>query len=85
MSRIVTASIKHEVAYKELNELLARHAGELSAIELLAIAANLVGKIIAMQDQRVTSPAHATKTVSVNIEMGNAQAIREIQLIKGSA
>ena len=44
-------------------------------MEILAIAANMVGKLVAMQDQRVVTPAIAMETVAKNIEVGNKQVI----------
>lgn len=69
---------EHEILYQELAALLKRQADKgLSAIEVLAIAANMVGKLIAMQDKRTVTNAMALKTVSENIEAGNAEAIAQ--------
>lgn len=75
------AEAKHEIAYQELNALLQKLADEhnLSAVELLATACNLVGKMIAMQDQRTMSRDRAMRIVAVNIEIGNAQCIAELK------
>jgi hypothetical protein len=67
------AKPEHEVLYQELCELVNRHARELTPLEILAIAANMVGKIVAMQDQRVTTPEIAMQTIAKNIEFGNRQ------------
>lgn len=69
---------EHEVFYQDLVKLLDKHAGKLPAIEMLAVAANLVGKLLAMQDQRKVTPALAVETVARNIEQGNQQAIEEL-------
>lgn len=73
---------EHEVAYQDLCQLVNKHAGKLTAIELLAVAANMVGKIVAMQDQRTTTPEMAMKVVSENIEFGNRTVI---ELLANSA
>lgn len=62
---------EHEVAYQDLCQLVNKHAGKLTTIELLAVAANMVGKIVAMQDQRTTTPEAAMEVVAANIEHGN--------------
>ncbi len=72
-SRMATPT--HEVAYQDLCSILNKHAGHLTAIEMLAIAANMVGKIVAMQDQRVTTSEMAMAVVAENIEAGNKQVI----------
>ena len=69
------AKPEHEVLYQEITALVTRHARQLSPIEILAVASNMVGKLVAMQDQRVVTPAIAMETVSKNIEVGNKQAI----------
>lgn len=73
------AKPEHEIAYQELTEILRKHAGHLSGVEMLAIAANMVGKIIAMQDQRKVSPAMAMEIVARNIEVGNKHIIGNIK------
>lgn len=76
---------EHEVAYQELNALIGKHAAQVSAVEMLAIAANVVGKIIALQDQRTMTPDKAMTIVAINIELGNQQVLDELQKSKGSA
>jgi hypothetical protein len=79
------ANPEHEVAYNDLTELLRKHAGHVSAIEMLAIAANLVGKLVALQDQRKVTPAMALKIVGMNVEVGNLQAIEQLSKSVGNA
>ena len=82
------AKPEHEIAYQEIVSLIRRQTDKhgLSAMELLAVAANMLGKIIALQDQREVTPAMALKTVAANIEMGNGQAINELRVeVGGSA
>lgn len=72
------AKPEHEVAYQDLCQLMNKNAGRLSPVELLAVAANMLGKLIALQDQRTTTPAMAMKVVSANIEHGNQSVIAEL-------
>lgn len=76
-------SVKHQVAYDSVLALVKSQVPGISAVELLAIAANLVGKLIAMQDQRAVSVEMALKIVSENVEMGNAQMYKELIRTKG--
>ena len=75
------AEAKHEIAYQELNALLKKLADEhnVTAVELLAIACNMVGKLIAMQDQRTMSRDRAMRILAVNVEVGNRQVIDELR------
>lgn len=57
----------------------------LTPAEMLAIAANMVGKLVAMQDQRTMTPAVAMEIISKNIEYGNQQVIEELSKSAGSA
>lgn len=83
--KIHVANPAHEVAYQELIALLNKHADHLSAMEMLAVAANLVGKLIAMQDQRTVSTDQAFKTVTRNIEMGNRSVFEQLAKSQGRA
>lgn len=71
--KIITAKPEHEVAYQDLCALVSKHAHEVTAEEILAIACNMVGKIIALQDQRTMSRERALELAIHNIEMGNSQ------------
>lgn len=74
----VLARPEHEVAYQDLVTLLRKHSEKISAEEMLGIAANLVGKLIAMQDQRTMTRDRALAIVSANLEAGNAMVLDEI-------
>lgn len=76
---------EHEVAYQELVALVRRHAGKLSSLELLAVAANMVGKLVAMQDQRTVTPAEAMDVVLKNMEHGNQQVVTQLEQHQGTA
>lgn len=78
------AKPQHEVAYQDICTLIAKHK-ELPAIEILAIAANMVGKLVALQDQRSVTPAMAMEIVAKNLECGNEQALAEVLNSKGRA
>lgn len=83
MKRIATQP-EHEVAYQDVVALLLRHQ-KLSPIELVAIVANLLGKLIALQDQRAYTPDEVMRIVDRNIENGNRQALAELQRTEGNA
>jgi uncharacterized protein YejL (UPF0352 family) len=79
------AKPQHEVAYQELAALLKKHAdaGGLSGLEILAVAANMVGKMVALQDQRLVSPKLAMEVVAQNIEHGNRQVLEQLEQSAG--
>jgi len=79
------AKPEHEVAYQDLCALVNKHADKLSALELLAIAANMVGKLVAMQDQRKLTPSAAMEIVAKNIEYGNQQVMDQLCQSRGRA
>jgi len=81
MSKPVTkpTELVHEVAYQELSDLLKKHAGELRSDELLAVAANMVGKLVALQDKRTVTVAQAMELVARNIQYGNQQMIEQLK------
>ena len=79
------ADPKHEIAYQDIVALVRRHAEHLSSVEMLAIAANMLGKLLAYQDQRSMTPTAAMEIIIQNIEEGNRQAITEVTNSKGRA
>ena len=79
------AKPEHEIAYQDLCVLVNKHADKLSAIELLAVASNMLGKLVAMQDQRAVSPAMAMEVVARNIESGNQQVLAQLSQSRGRA
>lgn len=72
------AAPKHRAFRDDAIALLTKHGGNLGASEMLALAAHLVGRLVALQDQRVMSPAMAMEIVGKNIEQGNAEALAEV-------
>ena len=79
------AKPEHEVAYQDLCALVKRHADKLSAMELLAVAANMLGKLVALQDQRSMTTSQAMEIVAQNIEHGNKQVLEQLSESKGRA
>lgn len=75
---------EHEVAYQDLCALINKHASVLTPLELLAVASNMLGKLIAMQDQRVVTRDTAMQVVVSNLELGNQQALDELLSHKGT-
>jgi hypothetical protein len=82
---LVDPSPAHREFYNDVVSLLDKHAGKCSAKEMLAIASQLVGKLIAMQDQRSMTQEIALKIVMVNIEEGNQQVFDVMNDTQGSA
>jgi hypothetical protein len=66
---------EHEVAFADLAALVGKHAEKMTALELLAVASNMLGKLIALQDHRVTTAEQAMRVVVLNIGVGNEQVL----------
>ena len=77
------AKAEHEVAYQDLCALVSKHTHKLSSLELLAVAANMVGKLIAMQDQRTVTREIAMEIVLQNIEYGNQTVVAQLLQSRG--
>lgn len=69
----------------EVMALLERHAGALPAEHMLACAAQLVGQIAALQDQRRYTGEMAMAIISENIRVGNAAVLANIGATRGNA
>lgn len=79
------AKPEHEVLYQELIALVNKHAGHMDALQMLAVASNMLGKLVALQDQRTVTPAHAMEVVAQNIVHGNQQVLQQLAQSKGRA
>ena len=83
--RIVKPRLAHKAFRDEAIDLMKKHGGDLPAPDMLAIASHLVGQILAYQDQRTMTKARANSIILRNIEIGNAEAIAQLNDTKGSA
>lgn len=79
------AKPEHEVLYQELIALVNKHAGHMDALQMLAVASNMLGKLVAMQDQRTVTPDMAMEVVAKNIEYGNQQVLQQLDATNGRA
>jgi sulfur transfer protein SufE len=69
------AKPEHEVLYQDLAKMLGRHGDKVTAEEMLAIGANMLGKLLAYQDQRTMTRERGLEIIIKNIEHGNQQAV----------
>ncbi len=74
---------QHTAFRNALLAALAQHGRDLEAEELLAITSHLVGQLIALQDQRTTTPDMAMAIVIANIQEGNRSAIEPLLMQTG--
>ena len=74
----VKPGIAHQTFYEDFAELLKKHDGNLDALEMLALVSNLVGKLVAMQDQRKVTPQQAMDVVRTNLEAGNKAMVDQL-------
>lgn len=70
---------QHEELYQELCKLLEKHSRGMTSLEMLAVAANMVGKILAMQDQNVITASGAMEVIARNIEHGNRTVVDQLR------
>lgn len=74
----------HRAFMADVKAAMGKHP-TLSALEILALTSQLVGNLIALQDQTKITPATALQVVSENIEEGNRQAIGGLMDTQGTA
>lgn len=75
---------RHLSFMNELKASLANHS-DLKPDEMLAIASQFVGNLIALQDQNKYTGVMAMQLVARNIEVGNAAVVETLLDTKGSA
>ena len=64
----------HRAFMEDLKATLARHTA-LSGAEMLAVASQFVGQLVALQDQRRFTAEMVMEVVAANIEAGNQAAL----------
>lgn len=74
----------HHAFRNDVIALLKKHAGHLDSQDMLALASHLVGQLIAMQDQRKVTREIALDIVERNIEVGNAEVLKNLDNPPGS-
>lgn len=75
---------RHEEAMADLRAIL-RKFDDLGPLDLLALASQMVGQLVALQDQRSITPQMAMEIVAANVEAGNQAALETIQKSRGNA
>ena len=71
------ANDNHEALRRDMLGLLRKHSATVDAVETLALAAHVVGQIMALQDQFKYTPQQLTNLVVKNIEEGNRRTIED--------
>ncbi|TIW28711.1 MAG: hypothetical protein E5V63_04335 [Mesorhizobium sp.] len=74
-TKVVQPSADHERLRLALCKVIRRKAPDMPADQILAIFCQLVGQLIALQDQRRYTSEAIIDLVQANIEMGNQHAI----------
>jgi hypothetical protein len=86
MPKIMEPTLAHEAAMVAMKEAMRLYADALGAEGMLALASQLVGNLIALQDQTKYSTNAVMRMVEANIEEGNRAAVHELLgQTKGSA
>ena len=76
---------KHVAFMGDMKAVFKKRGDDQTAMEMLALASQLVGNLVALQDQRTVTPAMAMQVVASNIEVGNQTVIDGLLDSKGSA
>lgn len=75
---------EHEEAMADLRAILKKFE-HLGPLDLLALASQMVGQLVAFQDQLVITPEMAMEVVGANIQAGNQAALETIINTQGEA
>ena len=78
------SSAQHVAFLSALKEVLARHT-HLSGEEMLAVASQFTGMLVAAQDCRRYTADQVMELVAHNIEIGNAAVVNEVFKNGGNA
>lgn len=68
-------TMAHDEFNNDVTALLRKYGDHLSAQDMLALMSQVVGKVLAFQDQRSMTPEMGLEVIRANIEVGNKQAV----------
>lgn len=74
---------KHEALYQDLLAVMRKY--DLTQVEILAVTSNIVGKVLAFQDQTKGDTNFYMGIVQRNLEEGNRQAVAGLMNSAGRA
>lgn len=83
--KTIAPNEKHKRFKAALDQAIFQGGLDLTAQEILALLSQYVGMVIALQDQRITTPDMAMTIVQHNLEAGNQLAIAGIGVPQGRA
>lgn len=84
-TKLFGTDARHVTFKRDLDKLLKKHASRLPADHMLAIGAQVIGVLVALQDQRKYTPEMVMAIVAENIEEGNKGMVSNLMASKGSA
>jgi hypothetical protein len=84
-TKLFGTDARHATFKRDLDKLLKKHTSRLPADHILAITAQVLGMVIAMQDQRKYTSEMVMAIVSENIQVGNDGMVKNLMASKGTA
>ena len=82
-TKLFGTDARHITFKRDLDKLLKKHASRLPADHMLAIGSQVVGMLVALQDQRKYTPEMCMAIVAENIEEGNKGMVENLFKSKG--
>lgn len=84
--KLVQTFPQAEALYDDLINVMKKHGEKVPPMTVLAILCTVVGKLIALQDQRTITNEAVMECVARNIELGNQEMIADLaNSVKGNA
>lgn len=81
----VTVDERHKKFEQAIKDAMAATVDDLTGEEMLAILSQVLGQLIALQDQRTMTSERAMLIVATNIEAGNASVLANLAKPEGRA
>ncbi|PWE29985.1 hypothetical protein DDZ14_16220 [Maritimibacter sp. 55A14] len=75
------ATTRHTDLAEAIMDTITEHSGGLSPVEILAIVAQVTGRMVAFQDARALTSEEVMEVVNVNFQAGNVEAVKQIETL----
>lgn len=84
MGNFIEITPEHDRLKLDICAVMSRY-DHIDSMETMAILSQIVGALIAVQDEEAVNPQEVIKYVLKNIEIGNASAVQVMITAQGSA
>lgn len=82
-TKLLSPTAADQAFHDDMMKMFRKHLRPNTKERLLALASQVVGEVLAHQDQRKWTPAQCIEMIQANIEKGNADEVARLMKLDG--